>query len=98
MIKEARETSKRAAARRFRVDAKHVWEWVVSEDKLVVHQEREDGAGIYLAPLLNLPPWGAYSDEKQVFQLINLLNARGANMVIYGIHAAAGIGFFFRCL
>ena len=50
-----------------------------------------DGAGIYLAPLLNLPPWGAYSDAKQVVQLINLLNARGANMVIYGMQ---GLGFF----
>ena len=44
-----------------------------------------DGAGIYLAPLLNLPPRGAYSDAKQVVQQLNLLNARGANMVIYGI-------------
>ena len=43
-----------------------------------------DGARIYLAPLLNLLPWGAYSDAKQVVQQLNLLNARGANMVIYG--------------
>ena len=43
-----------------------------------------DGAGIYLAPLLNLPPRGAYSDAKRVVQQLNLLNARGANMVIYG--------------
>ena len=34
-----------------------------------------------LAPLLNLPP-GA--DAKQVVQQLNLLNARGANMVING--------------
>ena len=40
---------------------------------------------MYLAPLLNLPPRGAYSDAKQVVQYINLLNARGANMVIYGM-------------
>ena len=59
-------------------------------------RQRMDGAGIYLAPLLNLPPWGDYSDAKQVVQLINLLNARGANMVIlYGVHDAAGIGVFF---
>ena len=37
---------------------------------------------MYLAPLLNLPPRGAYSDAKLV-QQFNLLNARGANMVIY---------------
>ena len=43
-----------------------------------------DGVGNYLAPLLNLPPRGAYSDAKQVVQQLNLLNARGANMVIYG--------------
>ena len=43
-----------------------------------------EGAGIYLAPLLNLPPRGGYSDTKQVVQQLNLLNARGANMVIYG--------------
>ena len=35
VIKEARETSKRAAARRFRVDTNPVQEWVVSEDKAV---------------------------------------------------------------
>ena len=34
----------------------------------LVHQERMDGVGKYLAPLLNL------------------LNARGANMVIYGMY------------
>ena len=43
-----------------------------------------EGARIYLAPLLNFPPRGAYSDAKQVVQQLNLLNARGANMVIYG--------------
>ena len=43
-----------------------------------------EGAGIYLAPLLNLPPRGAYSDAKQVVQQLNLINARGANIVIYG--------------
>ena len=48
-----------------------------------MYQARMDGVGKYLAPLLNLPPWGAYSDAKQVQQL-NLLNARGANMVICG--------------
>ena len=51
----------------------------------LVHQERMDGVGKYLAPLLNLPPQGAYSDAKQVVQQLNLLNARGANMVIYGM-------------
>ena len=45
-----------------------------------------DRTGIYLAPLLNLPPRGAYSDAKQVVRQLNLLNARGANMVIYGIY------------
>ena len=45
-----------------------------------------DGAEIYLAPLLNLAPRGAYSDAKQVVQQLNLLNARGANMVIYGTY------------
>ena len=86
MIKEGRETSKRAAARLLGVDAKRVPEWVVSEDKLrgtPRKRQRMDGAGIYLAPLLNLPPRGAYSDAKQVVQQLNLLNARGANMVIY---------------
>ena len=51
----------------------------------LVHQERMEGVGKYLAPLLNLPPRGAYSDAKQVVQQLNLLNARGANMVIYGM-------------
>ena len=48
VIKEARETSKRAAARRFGVDAKRVWEWVSSEDKLCGtprKRRRMDGAG-----------------------------------------------------
>ena len=45
-----------------------------------------DRAGMYLAPLLNLPPRGAYSDAKQVVQQLNLLNARGANMVTYGMY------------
>ena len=51
----------------------------------LVHQERMDRVGKYLAHLLNLPPRGAYSDAKQVVQRLNLLNARGANMVIYCI-------------
>ena len=55
----------------------------------LVHQERMDGVGKYLAPLFNLPPGGAYSDAKQVVQQLNLLNARGANMVIYGTAAGS---------
>ena len=43
-----------------------------------------EGAGIYLAPLLNLPPRGAYSDANQVVQQLNLINT-GDNVVIYGI-------------
>ena len=89
MIKEGRETSKRAAARCLGVDAKRVPEWVVSEDKLPGtprKRQRMDGAGMYLALLLNLPPRGAYSDAKQVVQQLNSLNARGANMVIYGMY------------
>ena len=69
------------------MDAKRVPEWVVSEDKLPDtprKRQRMDGAGIYLAPLLNLPPRGAYSDAKSVVQQLKLLNDRGANMVIYG--------------
>ena len=69
MIKEGRETSKRAAARCLGVD---VLEWVVSEDKLPGtprKRQRMDGAGIYLAHLLNLPPRGAYSDAKLAPQL-----------------------------
>ena len=71
------------------MDTKHVREWVVSEDKLrgtPRKRQRMDRAGIYLAPLLNLPPRGAYSDAKQVVQQLNLLNAWGANMVIYGTY------------
>ena len=58
-----------------------------SEDKVPGtprKRQRMDGAGIYLAPLLNLPPRGAYSDAKQVVQQLNLVKARGTNMVIYG--------------
>ena len=69
------------------MDTKHVQEWVVSEDKLggtPRKRQRMDGAGIYLAPLLNFPPLGTYSDAKQVVQQLNLLNSLGANMVIYG--------------
>ena len=57
----------------------------------LVHQERMDGLGKYLAPLLNLPPRGAYSDAKQVVQQLNLLNARGANMVIYCMWVWMGV-------
>ena len=57
----------------------------------LVHQERMDGLGKYLAPLLNLPPRGAYSDAKQVVQQLNLLNARGANMVIYGTDVSGSL-------
>ena len=58
----------------------------------LVHQERMDGVGKYLVPLLNFLPWGAYSDAKQAVQQLNLLNARGANMVIYGTsHEDIGI-------
>ena len=85
MIKEARETSKRVAARCLGVDTKRVWEWVVNEDKLggmSRKRQRMDGVGIYLAPLLNLPPRGAYPDAKPVVQQLHLLNAQGADMVI----------------
>ena len=69
------------------MDTKLVQEWVVSEDKLRGRprkRQRMEEGGIYLAPMLNLPPRGAYSDAKQVVQQLNLLNARGANMVKYG--------------
>ena len=46
------------------MDTKHVREWVVSEDKLggtPRKRQMMDGAGINLAPLLNLSPLGTYS-------------------------------------
>ena len=92
MIKEGREASKRAAARCLGVDAKRVPELVKTSCLVPQKRQRMDRAEIYLAPLLNLPPRGAYSDAKQVVQQLNLLNARGANMVIYG---TCPVGFDF---
>ena len=69
------------------MDTKNVQEWVVCVFKLggmPRKRQRMDGAGIYLAPLFNFPPLGTYLDAKQVVQQLNLLNARGANMVMYG--------------
>ena len=79
MITEARETSKRAAARHFGVDTKRV-----QGSCVVPKKERKDGAGIYLAPLFNLSPRGAYSDAEEVVQQLHLSNTLGANMVICG--------------
>ena len=70
-------------------------EWVVSEDKPLGTSRKDGLSRKILAPLLNLPPRGAYSYAKQVVQQLNLLNARGANMVIYGIYILYIYIFFY---